>query len=489
MAATSDDATGVPPAPGRQAAGGVAETDGRRGTARSTGSDGNRSTGTGDRRSSRAVPQQPDGRTGPGARTAGGRPRGAGGPGRLARLPLAASVNAGWAALVSAAPVLLLVVLAHVLDGTGAPLGRQLRIGLAGWLLIHGVPLQTGIGPVRLIPLTLTALAAWRVVRAGVHTCRAIGGRRSRSLLSALCAACGVGAAYGLLGAVGARLASGSGLVVPPGRAGLTLAGCGLVASLAGALGETGSFARLVRGTPAVVRDALRSGTVATLVLIAAGAAAAGIAVALAGGEASDLLVHYRTGVAGQAALTLLCLVFAPNLAIWASAYLVGPGFAVGVGTVVSPARVSLGELPAVPAFAGLPSGPLPWWGGLLLGAPVLAGGVAGWLLANRRLRGVAGTATGPAMQLSAAARSGRGGAGWAALLLTAAAAGPVAGSLIAVAALLSGGSLGSARLVELGPQPSPLFVIGAGAVAAGAVAGAAATKLLVRIRTPAATG
>ena len=93
------------------------------------------------------------------------------------------------------------------------------------------------------------------------------------------------------------------------------------------------------------MRDAVRTGGVAALLVIAAGAAATGLALALRAGVATDMLREYRTGVVGQAGLALVCLVYAPNVAVWGASYLVGPGFAFGVGTTVSAAAVTLGPV------------------------------------------------------------------------------------------------------------------------------------------------
>jgi hypothetical protein len=405
---------------------------------------------------------------------------------RRAPLPVAAAVTSVWAALVSLAPVVGVVLLVHIVDGSTASVGRLLRLGLAGWLLAHGTPLDTGIGPVRLVPLLLTAFAVWRVSRAGVHTTRAIGGRRSGSARLAIGAAVGVGIAYGLLGALAAGLVGSPGLWVSSLRAGLTLGVFGLVAALGGALVESGVFVRLVRSTPAVVRDAVRTGLVGALLLLGAGAATAGMAVALAGGEASAMLSSYHTGVTGQAGLTLLCLVYAPNLSVWATSYLVGPGFAVGVGTTVSVARVSLGALPAVPALAGLPSRPASSSASLLLGVPLAAGMTAGWLLARRRLRAAAGPpSSGRLTAGSASLRrlAAEAGVGLGELIGAAALAAPVAGLVLALAAFASGGPLGGGRLAAMGPAIWSTAGIGAALVGAGALLAATSTKALVGVR------
>ncbi|MFC5945384.1 DUF6350 family protein, partial [Micromonospora harpali] len=134
------------------------------------------------------------------------------------------------------------------------------------------------------------------------------------------------------------------------------------------------------------LRDGVRTGLVAGLLLLGAVAGAAGLAVATGGGDAADMIGAYRTGVAGQAGITLVSLAYAPNATIWSVSYLLGPGFAVGVDTAVRTSEVSVGALPAVPLLAGLPSGPVDGYGAGLLAVPVLAGMAAWWLLARRLL-------------------------------------------------------------------------------------------------------
>ena len=166
--------------------------------------------------------------------------------------------------------------------------------------------------------------------------------------------------------------------------------------------------------------------------MLSAGAAAAGLSLALGAGEASDILGAYRTGVAGQAGIILVCLAYAPNAAVWAAAYLLGPGFAVGVDTTVRTTEVTVGGLPAVPLVSGIPHGPVGGLGAALLAVPVVAGMLAGWLLARRLLR--------------------RGEREWGGVLGAAALAGPVAGALLGAAAVASSGALGGGRLTTMGP-------------------------------------
>ncbi|MER5701279.1 DUF6350 family protein [Micromonospora sp. NPDC002296] len=391
------------------------------------------------------------------------------GEARRSRAPLAvaAGVAATWAALTSYLPVALVLGLAQLSEDAGSVAGA-LRAGLGGWLLGHGVPLATDAGPVGLAPVALTVLAVWRLFRAGVHTSRAIGARGGRSPRQALTAAGAVGIGYALLGTLAAVLAGVGGPAVSPIRAGGTFAVFGAFAALAGAARTTGVAGLLVERAPAPVRDGVGTGRVAGLLLLGAGAGVAGLAIATGGGDAADMIGAYRTGVAGQAGITLVSLAYAPNATVWSTSYLLGPGFAVGADTAVRTSEVSLGALPAVPLLAGLPSGPVNGFGAALLAIPVLAGMAAGCLLARRMLRRAA---------------EDRAEVAWRALLVPAALAGPVAGLLLGVLAGASGGPLGGGRLAEIGPVPWQVAGTATAVIAAGALLGAAATRSLSKGR------
>jgi hypothetical protein len=376
-------------------------------------------------------------------------------PRSRAPLALAAAVAATAAAVVSLAPVVLVVTLLYVADADGFAVATPTRVAAAGWLLAHGVPLQVGAGSVGLLPLALTALAAWRVSRAGVHVTRAIGARGSRSWRHAAIVAAAVALAYGVIGLFVAALAAGGGWWAEPVRAAGTLAAFGFVAAWYGSARTTGLLAAVAARTPVMLRHAASAGLAAALLVLAAGAAAVGVSVALHAGDAVDTVAVYGTGVAGQAGLVLLCLAYAPNFAIWAAAYLLGPGFAIGAGTVISSSDVVAGPLPALPVFAGLPDGPLPALGAGLLAVPTLAGLVAGWLMAGR-LR-----AAGPPPS-------------WPALLGAGLLAGPVAAALLAAAATVAGGSLGAGQLAILGPVGWQVGLLAVALVTPGSLLGAA---------------
>jgi hypothetical protein len=365
---------------------------------------------------------------------------------RRAPLPVAAVVASIWAALLTYAPLLVLAIAV----GTGTGVADAARFTAAGWLLAYGVPVPAGSATISLTPLLLTAFVVWRCARAGVHTSRAVAGRGLRRVAVA-------GAAVGVVQA-GLATVVAVWVGASPGRAALNLGLLGGAAAGFGALRHSRAGRARLRRLPAAVRDAGRTGISAAALVLSLGAVVAGAALAIRGGDAASMLASYHAGLRGQAGLSLLCLVYAPNLMIWAASYLLGPGFAVGVGTVISPGLVAVGPIPTVPVFAGLPHSAVSGPGSLLLGVPLVAAMVAGALYAGRLTD-----------------------SSWGGLLGGAALAGPVAGVLLGLAALASGGALGSQRLAVIGPDAGGVGLWGGVVVAVGAVLGAVAVRALTR--------
>jgi Family of unknown function (DUF6350) len=381
-------------------------------------------------------------------------------------LIVAAAFATLWAALLSFLPVAAIVGLARTLEGAGG-LGGATMAGLAGWLLGHGVPIGTSIGPLSLAPLLLTLLAAWRLNRAGLHVVRAIGARRSGSQRAALLVAVMVGFWYAVLGALAAVIVNGRGTEVSATRAALNFFVLGALGSLVGALRSTDALVVLARRMPRVLRHGLRTGVVAALLIGVAGAACTGLSVAVGGGRAAEMIHAYRTGVPGQAGIILLSLAYGANAAVWAAAYLLGPGFLLGAGSAIRLTEVTVGPtLPMLPLLAGLPDGPMGATGTVLLAMPILAGGAAGWLLARRLMRTRPSRPGEPAPP--------RREPPWSLVLGSSLLAGPIAGIVLGTLAWVSGGALGDGRLAEIGPVPWQVGLVATAVVAVSASIGAA---------------
>lgn len=176
---------------------------------------------------------------------------------------------------------------------------------------------------------------------------------------------------------------------------------------------------------------ALRGGTAAAAGVIAVAALLAAAAMVLSYATIITLYESLHGELLGGAVITLGQLALLPNVVVWTASWLIGPGFAIGTGSLVSPLGTQLGPLPALPIFGALPSGDLPFgFAGLVL--PIAVGFLAGAVLGQRMLT-----------------RLDRGP-----LLLAGIGSGIVGGVLLGLLAWASAGAAGPGRLVDVGPDP-----------------------------------
>ncbi|MGV8885926.1 MAG: DUF6350 family protein [Microbacteriaceae bacterium] len=178
-----------------------------------------------------------------------------------------------------------------------------------------------------------------------------------------------------------------------------------------------------------VVAVALRGGAAAAVTVVAVSALTVAVLITANYARLVSLYEGLHTEVLGGITITGAQLAFLPNVVIWATSWFVGPGFAIGAGSTVSPLGTTLGPLPAIPLLGAVPAGDLAFgFVGLLV--PVIAGFLAGALLRPRLFR--------------TDLRS---------MLAAGASIGVVAGALLGMLALASSGAAGPGRLEVVGPD------------------------------------
>ena len=69
-----------------------------------------------------------------------------------------------------------------------------------------------------------------------------------------------------------------------------------------------------------------------------------------------SLAIVIQPGIMGGILFTVLQLLYLPNLALAGVSYFFGPGFSLGLGTLISPISFELNSLPAIPIFGSLPT-------------------------------------------------------------------------------------------------------------------------------------
>ena len=182
---------------------------------------------------------------------------------------------------------------------------------------------------------------------------------------------------------------------------------------------------------PAWLHLALRQARQLALVLTVLAVVVAGVALVLAGGRVSRLHDALTDGrFADTLGITLLQLGWVPTGLVWALSWVVGPGFAVGSGSVFSPTRVVAGAVPSLPVLGALPTTAVGSWGTALPFVVLVAAVVVAWRdrssLRQMRLR-----------QAGAAA----------------AVASVVLGGGTALVCLAASGQAGPGRMAEVGPR------------------------------------
>jgi hypothetical protein len=372
---------------------------------------------------------------------------------------LAGSQAALLSLLVVTVPALAAYV-ATSADPSNAGIGwsHSLAVGAAFWLMGHGATLAAGGATVSVVPLGLTSLA--------LFSCYASARRSAHPTVSAWWAAVGgygfvVGVVVLLAGPAG-PLGAGATSVARTVLGTTLVAGVGLGAGIFRVRGMRQHTRRLWTLVHPVARQGVTAGALVGALLVGAAALVTCAWVVSGRAGAGDVVEGLGVDTFGGVLLAVSQLALLPNLVLWALAWLVGPGFSVGAGTLYSPAVVVSGPLPALPLLGALP--PEGTLGGPLLLAPlvvVAAGAIGGWWL-HRRV--VSTRATHPFVAVLAAALT--------------------AGILCAFLTALAGGSAGPGRLASVGGHTALVGLACAGLALGGALLTAVPSDPMVQAAT-----
>jgi hypothetical protein len=320
-------------------------------------------------------------------------------------------------------------------------------VGADVWLAGHGSRVVVSGVPVGVAPLVVTMIAVLAAFRGGRWASRSSADTGETFAMPVATFA----GAYVMVAVVTCVLASRPGATPSLGRAVLGALVVGVVAGGTGLAVGSGRLAAGFARVPHWASDIGVGAVTGVLALFAAGALLAGGALLLSFNEAATVMSQLHLGVGEALSYTVVMVLFAPNAALFAVAYLLGPGFAFGVGTTVSPTAVSLGVVPAVPMLAALPAdGPTPAWTGALLAVPVLAAGLGAGFAVRRHA---------PVAHDLAAVRG--------------AAAGVGAGVLVTVLVAVAGGPLGTGRMADVGAPLTEVLVFASGLMGVGGLVGA----------------
>lgn len=354
------------------------------------------------------------------------------------RRPLYATggIAAATAAGSGLAAIVTLTIIGWVAaphDTFGEDIVDILQGAVLAWLVGHHVSFTVPDGQIALLPLGLVLLPGLLLYRSGRWLARSCEILRLRYVWGAAVAVAGPYAAIAGTLALVARTEA-----IEPSMPRALVMGFAIAFLAAG----LGALRQLMRDKGVAVRDLLelmparpRSLLVGLLAstgtLLLGGLLLFAAALAFASPEAVETTRVLGPGVVGGVLLVVIQLAYLPNAVVFAVCYALGPGFAMGAGTVVAPTGVSVGALPVFPMLAALPDdGAAPAVSLVALALPFAAGAVGG-VLTQRS----APDAVGEAAPL------------WGFVC------GVTTGILCAAMAEIAGGPLGGERLSEVGPS------------------------------------
>jgi Family of unknown function (DUF6350) len=340
----------------------------------------------------------------------------------------------------------------------GAP-RDGLRVGALGWLMAHGSGVNVGGAHVTAVPLGLSLLAAVVVWRLGLRLGDSVSGHGPDADAIAdgerdwtVPVATGLFAAgYAAVAVVTHHLAASPATAPSLTRTLFwTVLLCGLVGGTAIAVGS-GRAAIWTSFLPISVRASAAAAWRTLVWYVVVSAVVLAVALVVDWDGAVNVMSQLHTSPGAATLLVGLCLLVTPNATLFSGSYLLGPGFAVGSHTLVTPTAVVLGPLPMFPLLAALPDdGQTPGWAVALLALPPLVAAVAVFRTLRRY----------PTTRWDEAALRGVG-------------AGLGCAVAFALLAALAGGAVGPGRMADVGPLVFQVLLHGIATFGIGGLLGA----------------
>ncbi|WP_144719859.1 cell division protein PerM [Agrococcus jejuensis] len=351
---------------------------------------------------------------------------------------------------------------AYAAGGFALPIAVPWRIAVDAWMLGHGVDVGIAFGDAAVAAVGTDAasapfvlgVGAWGIGLATILLAVRSGMRLARTAEPAwgLVGGAVATSALGTVLALSAQHESAAPNVV---HAAIGPAVCMLLGLAIGAaweardlVGDAAGWLAIDTGAVPLVRAALRAGLATVAAFVGLGAVLLGVALIVRQADVILLFEALQPDHLGVVVLWLVQLALLPTAVIWSTSWMLGPGFALGAGSSVSPLGTDLGPVPTLPLLGAIVPGVQPW--SLVVAVvPLVAAMGVGALVRQR----------------SALTR-------WWQSVVVAVGGGLVTGLVLAVLAAAASGGMGPGRLDVAGPTWWLVGAVGAGIAAAGLAVG-----------------
>ncbi len=341
--------------------------------------------------------------------------------------PVAGAFAAGWSAVLTLLAVAAVIAVAWILGAGSGSITDAMHVSGISWLATHLIPVSVPQGSISALPMGFIIIPGWLLWRAGSWASR----RSGACLWQDIRPMVGIGAGvYATIALFVATSTANEGASVAPLSAAIGAGFFALLVFGAGATKEAGLWPSIVDRFTPKARIRMRAGLIAFGTIVAGSAVLLAVSLALHFSTGLTILDTLAPGLIGNLLLFILGLAYLPNALIWTSGFVVGPGFAVGQDTIISPFVIQAGGVPSFPLLGAVPEATATWMPAVLL-IPLIAGGIAMALISGKRpLRAFERTALIERVWV----------AGFCATFML-------------IASWFAGGGLGSGRLVSVGPN------------------------------------
>ncbi|SDH31072.1 cell division protein PerM [Agrococcus jejuensis] len=368
-------------------------------------------------------------------------------------------------ASIALATLLLTLVpafVAYAAGGFAMPIAVPWRIAVDAWMLGHGVDVGIAFGDAAVAAVGTDAAAApfvigvgaWGIGLATILLAVRSGMRLARTAEPAW-GLVGGAVATGALGFVLALSAQHESAAPNLVHAAVGPAVCMLIGLVIGAawesrdlVGDAAGWLAIDAATVPLVRAALRAGLATVAAFVGLGAVLLGVALIVRQADVILLFEALQPDHLGVVVLWLVQLALLPTAVIWSTSWMLGPGFALGAGSSVSPLGTDLGPVPTLPLLGAIVPGVQPW--SLIVAVvPLVA-----------------------AMGIGALVRQRSTLTHWWQSAIVAVGGGLVAGLVLGGLAAAASGGMGPGRLDVAGPTWWLVGAVGAGIAALGLAVG-----------------